>query len=78
MNLFNALVQWALNPQHRALKVQFSNAALDSQVFLQRIEGRHVLNEGLSADLLCFSHNPYLALKQFIGCQVVVAQLTDT
>ncbi|RYY78483.1 MAG: type VI secretion system tip protein VgrG [Moraxellaceae bacterium] len=78
MNLFNALVQWALNPQHRALQIQFSNTALDSQVFLQRIEGCHALNEGLSAELLCFSHNPYIALKQFIGCQVVVVQLTDT
>ena len=77
MSLFNALVQWTLDPQHRALRIQFSNAGLNPQVFLQRIEGRHVINEGLNAELLCLSHNPYIALKQFIGSQVVVAQLTD-
>lgn len=78
MNLFNALVQWALDPQHRALRIQFSNAILNPQVFLQRIEGHHVINEGLNAELMCFSHNPYISLKQFIGCQVVVAQRSDT
>ncbi|MFX4373449.1 phage late control D family protein, partial [Acinetobacter baumannii] len=48
------------------------------QVFLQRIEGEHTLNQGSVAELLCLSTNAHIALKQFIGCQVAVDQVTDT
>ena len=59
------------------LHVQFSNPSLNTQVFLQSIEGQHKLNEGLTADLFCLSTNVHISLKQFIGCQVVVDQVTD-
>ncbi|OTU43321.1 type VI secretion system protein [Acinetobacter pittii] len=59
------------------LHVQFSNPSLNTQVFLQSIEGQHQLNEGLTADLFCLSTNAYISLKQFIGCQVAVDQVTD-
>ena len=57
---------------------QFSNQSLNQQVFLQRIEGEHTLNQGSVAELLCLSTNAHIALKQFIGCQVAVDQVTDT
>lgn len=44
---------------------------------LQRIDGYHGINDGLSAELICLSTNPYIELKQFIGCQVAVDQVTD-
>ncbi|RSO35738.1 type VI secretion system tip protein VgrG [Acinetobacter lactucae] len=59
------------------LHVQFSNPSLNTQVFLQSIEGQHQLNEGLTADLFCLSINAHISLKQFIGCQVAVDQVTD-
>ncbi|WP_152877078.1 type VI secretion system Vgr family protein, partial [Acinetobacter guerrae] len=61
----------------RAIHVQFSNAVLNPQVFLQRIEGQHGLNDGLKLELTCLSNNAYIALKQFIGCQVAIDQVTD-
>lgn len=66
-----------LSSQKRALHLRFSNEILNSQVLIQRIEGRHWINEGLHAELLCLSTHPYIPLKQFIGCQVVVDQVTD-
>ena len=45
---------------------------------LQRIEGTHAINDGLSAELICLSTNPFLSLKQFIGCQLAVNQVTDS
>lgn len=33
---------------------------------------------GFFAELICLSTNPYLSLKQFIGCQVAVDQVTDS
>lgn len=45
---------------------------------LQRIDGYHGINDGLSAELICLSTNPYIELKQFIGCQVAVDQVTDS
>ncbi|RKG30132.1 type VI secretion system Vgr family protein, partial [Acinetobacter rongchengensis] len=50
----------------------------NSQVMLQRMDGHHEINDGLSAELICLSTNPYIELKQFIGCQVAVDQTTDT
>ncbi|KCY49295.1 rhs element Vgr family protein [Acinetobacter baumannii 1571545] len=63
--------------QNRAVHIQFSNQSLNQQVFLQRIEGEHTLNQGSVAELLCLSTNAHIALKQFIGCQVAIDQVTD-
>ncbi|WP_228153069.1 phage late control D family protein, partial [Acinetobacter indicus] len=46
-------------------------------VFLQRIDGEHQLNQGLHAELICLSTNAQIPLKQFIGAQVAVDQVTD-
>ena len=55
-----------LSLQKRAVHIQFSNPALNSQVFIQRIQGQHIINEGLKAELLCLSTNAHIQLKQFI------------
>ncbi|QIO06903.1 type VI secretion system Vgr family protein [Acinetobacter shaoyimingii] len=76
-NIFSALEQLGLTAQKRAIHVQFSNSNLNSQVFLQRIDGQHALNEGLKAELICLSTNATISLKEFIGSQVAVDQVTD-
>lgn len=75
--IYKALEQLGLNTQKRALHIQFSNTALNSQVFLQGMQGQHELNQGLAAQLFCLSTNASLSLKQFIGCQVAIDQVTD-
>ncbi|NUG52539.1 type VI secretion system tip protein VgrG, partial [Acinetobacter lactucae] len=75
---FNVLEKIGLSAQKRAVHVQFSNELLNSQVFLQRIEGQHQLNGGLEAELICLSTSAQIALKQFIGVQVAVDQVTDS
>ena len=77
-NISNVLEKIGLNAQKRAIHVQFSNEELNNQVFLQRIEGKHQLNDGLHAELICLSTNPHIALKQFIGVQLAVDQVTDS
>ncbi|OTG88318.1 type VI secretion system protein [Acinetobacter sp. ANC 4558] len=77
-NIFAILDKIGLGTQRRALHVQFSNSELNHQVLLQRIDGQHAINEGLSVELICLSSNPYLSLKQFIGSQVAVDQVTDS
>ena len=77
-NIFNVLEKIGLNAQKRAIHVKFSNKLLNNQVFLQRIQGQHQLNEGLSAELICLSTNAQIPLKQFIGVQVAVDQVTDS
>lgn len=76
-NIYKALQEFGLNAQHRALHIQFSNLTLNSQVYLQRIEGQHRLNQGLYAELMCLSTNASIELKQFIGSQVAIDQVTD-
>lgn len=76
-HIFGILDQLGFNQQKRAISIQFSNQELNHQVMLQRIDGYHAMNEGLSAELICLSTNPYIPLKQFIGCQVAVDQVTD-
>ncbi|MDR7015469.1 type VI secretion system Vgr family protein [Acinetobacter sp. 3657] len=76
--IFSALEQLGLTAQKRAIHIQFSNPALANQVFLQRIEGVHAINEGVNAQLICLSTNATIPLKQFIGCQVAVDTVTDT
>ncbi|MDA0628288.1 type VI secretion system Vgr family protein [Acinetobacter baumannii] len=63
--------------QHRSVYLQFSDASLNSQVFLQRIDGQHYLNQGMTAELICLSTNAHIPLKTFIGLQVAVDQVTD-
>ncbi|HFG6967846.1 type VI secretion system Vgr family protein [Acinetobacter baumannii] len=63
--------------QHRSVYLQFSDASLNSQVFLQRIDGQHYLNQGTTAELICLSTNAHISLKTFIGVQVAVDQVTD-
>ncbi|MBV7609464.1 phage late control D family protein, partial [Escherichia coli] len=44
---------------------------------LQRIDGQHVLNQGLKIELICVSTNALIPLKEFIGIQVAIDQVTD-
>lgn len=77
-NIFNVLEKMGLSAQKRAIHVQFSNNLLNSQIFLQRVQGQHQLNSGLEAELICLSTNALIPLKQFIGTQVAVDQVTDS
>ncbi|SDB82937.1 type VI secretion system Vgr family protein [Acinetobacter boissieri] len=63
--------------QKRAIHAQFSSPILNPQLFIQRIDGHHEINKGLSCELICLSINPAIALKDFIGCRVAVDQITD-
>ncbi|MBI0422277.1 type VI secretion system tip protein VgrG [Acinetobacter sp. ACIN00229] len=76
-HIHRILEDLGISSQKRVLHIQFSNPSLNTQVFLQSIEGQHQLNEGLTADLFCLSTNAHISLKQFIGCQVAVDQVTD-
>ncbi|MGB5885596.1 MAG: type VI secretion system Vgr family protein [Acinetobacter venetianus] len=76
--IYAALEQLGLTAQKRAIHIQFSNPALANQVFLQRIEGTHCLNDGVSAELICLSTDATIPLKQFIGSQAAVDSVTDT
>ncbi|MHC3124436.1 DUF2345 domain-containing protein [Acinetobacter sp. GN11] len=76
-HIHRILEDLGISSQKRVLHVQFSNPSLNTQVFLQSIEGQHQLNEGLAADLFCLSTNAHISLKQLIGCQVAVDQVTD-
>lgn len=76
-NIHKMLEHLGLSLQKRALHIKFSNDALNHQVFIQRFQGQHFINQGLKAEVLCLSTNAHLALKQFIGCQVAIDQVTD-
>ncbi|WP_180183515.1 type VI secretion system Vgr family protein [Acinetobacter sp. YH01020] len=75
--IFAVLEQLGLSAQKRAIHVQFSNPALNEELFIQRIDGEHILNQGVQATLICLSTNALIPLKQFIGSQVAVDQVTD-
>lgn len=77
-NIFQALDSLGLTAQKRALHILFSNPDLNTQVFLQRIDGLHQINQGVRAELICLSTHAAIPLKQFVGCQVAVDQVTDT
>ena len=77
MSVFDTLARWGIDPQQRSIRIYFSDALLNTQVFLQRIDGQHAINEGLNASLLCLSANANIALKQFIGARVCITQRTD-
>lgn len=76
-NIFQALERLGLTAQKRAIHAQFSNSSLNSQVFLQRIDGLHQLNQGIDLQLLCLSTNAVIPLKSFIGSQVAIDIVTD-
>jgi len=76
-NIFSALQHLGLTAQKRALHIQFSNTDLNNQVFLQRIDGQHGLNQGVSVELICLATSAVIPLKQFIGSQVAIDQVTD-
>jgi type VI secretion system secreted protein VgrG len=76
-NIFAALEKLGLSAQKRSIHIQFSNPSLNTQVFLQRIDGQHTLNDGVKAELICLSTNAQISLKEFIGTQVAVDQVTD-
>ncbi|WP_423753115.1 hypothetical protein, partial [Acinetobacter gyllenbergii] len=42
-NIYQALESLGLTAQKRAIHIQFSNQDLNTQVFLQRIDGQHQL-----------------------------------
>lgn len=77
-NIFRALDQLGITSQKRALHIQFSNPILNAEVFLQRIDGQHEINQGIRAELICLSTDATISLKQFIGSQVAVDQVTDS
>ncbi|MQZ30040.1 type VI secretion system tip protein VgrG [Acinetobacter haemolyticus] len=77
-NIFKALDQLGLTAQKRAIHIQFANPSLNQQVFLQKIQGQHAINQGMTAELICLSTNTTIPLKQFIGCQAAIDQVTDT
>ena len=76
-NIFQALESLGLTAQKRAIHIQFSNQKLNTQIFLQRIDGQHHLNQGFKAELICLSTNATIPLKQFIGSQVAIDTVTD-
>ncbi|WP_433848034.1 type VI secretion system Vgr family protein [Acinetobacter proteolyticus] len=77
VNIFQALDNLGLTAQKRAIHIQFSNQNLNTQVFLQRIDGQHQLNDGFKAELICLSTNATIPLKQFIGSQAAIDTVTD-
>ncbi|MBJ8418686.1 type VI secretion system Vgr family protein [Acinetobacter courvalinii] len=76
-NIFQALESLGLTAQKRAIHIQFSNQNLNTQVFLQRIDGQHALNAGFKVELICLSTNASIPLKQFIGSQAAIDTVTD-
>ncbi|WP_171457619.1 type VI secretion system Vgr family protein [Acinetobacter wuhouensis] len=76
-NIFSALEQLGLTAQKRAIHIQFTNTDLNQHVYLQRIDGQHALNQGVSTELICLSTSATIPLKQFIGTQVAIDQVTD-
>ena len=58
-NIQSVLENIGLGAQKRAVNIQFSNNELNSQVLLQRVDGKHAINAGLSAELICLSTHPY-------------------
>ena len=76
-NIYAALEQLGLSAQKRAIHVQFSNSALSQQVFLQRIDGTHQINEGVRLQLICLATSATIPLKSFIGTQAAIDIVTD-
>ena len=67
-NIFDFLDKIGFASQKRALHIYFTNPEINNQVFLQRIDGQHYLNQGMTAELICLSTNAHIPLKTFIVC----------
>lgn len=52
-NISSILDKLGFGLQKRAISIQLSNAAVNSQIMLQRLEGYHGINDGLSLELIC-------------------------
>jgi uncharacterized protein (DUF2345 family) len=76
-NILSILDRLGSHSQNRAIHITLSNSLLNTKVVLQRIDGYQGINEGQSAELICLATDPYIELKQFIGCQVAIDQVTD-
>lgn len=76
-NIEYLLEKIGLTTQKRALHIHFSNQNLNTQMFLQRIDGQHQLNAGFKAELICLSTDASIPLKRFIGSQAAVDMVTD-
>ncbi|WP_333669533.1 phage late control D family protein, partial [Acinetobacter guillouiae] len=76
-NIYSALDQLGLTAQKHSIHAKFSNESLNDQVFLQRIDGTHELNNGVHLQLICLSTSATIPLKQFIGAQVAVDIVND-
>ncbi|MEE9901333.1 MAG: type VI secretion system Vgr family protein [Acinetobacter haemolyticus] len=76
--IYAALEQLGLTAQKRAIHIQFANPSLNQQVFLQKIQGQHAINQGMTAELICLSTDATIPLKQFIGSQAAVDSVTDS
>ncbi|MFW1779596.1 type VI secretion system Vgr family protein [Acinetobacter seifertii] len=76
-SIHQVLDSLGISPQKRAIHIQFTSPILNDQVFLQRIDGVHALNDGLKAELLCLSTNATIQLKSFIGVQAAVDIVTE-
>ncbi|MDC5356352.1 type VI secretion system Vgr family protein [Acinetobacter baumannii] len=76
-SIHQVLDSLGISLQKRAIHVQFTSPILNDQVFLQRIDGVHALNDGLKAELLCLSTNATIQLKSFIGVQAAVDIVTE-
>ncbi len=76
-SIHQVLDSLGISPQKRAIHIQFTSPILNDQVFLQRIDGVHALNDGLKAELLCLSTNATIQLKSFIGIQAAVDIVTE-
>ena len=50
---------------------------MSQQVFLQRIDGTHQINEGVRLQLICLSTSATIPLKSFIGTQAAIDIVTD-
>lgn len=76
-NIHEILHKFGFDSQTRAVEITFSNDQLNSSIMIKRINGSHAINRGATAELFAFSPNPYIPLKDFIGTQVAVDQVTD-
>ncbi|MDR9576618.1 type VI secretion system Vgr family protein [Acinetobacter nosocomialis] len=76
-SIHQVLDSLGISSQKRAIHIQFTSPILNDQVFLQRIDGVHALNDGLKAELLCLSTNATIQLKSFIGSQAAVDIVTE-
>lgn len=76
-NIQSALDNLGLSAKRRVIHIRFSNSTLNQQLYLQRIEGEHHLNQGMHAELLCLSTDATIPLKQFIGSQAALDCVTD-